>query len=66
MVQMYYRDADAAVMCFDVSSMKSYESINYWVDQVRMKSENEGIVIGLAGNKCDLSEDLKVVNYAMA
>jgi Ras-related protein Rab-5C len=56
---MYYRNAHAAVVVFDVTNPQSYERAQKWVAELLEKA-NSGIVIALCGNKVDLDENRKV------
>lgn len=60
-MSMYYRDADAALICFDLSSAKTFNSVQYWVQEIERNCNREisSLVLGLAGNKCDLEESEK-------
>lgn len=31
MAPLYYRDADAAILVYDVTNPKSFESLNFWL-----------------------------------
>jgi len=53
MANLYYRDASAAILTYDIGSEKTFEGINYWVDELKSKSDQDKIVLALAGNKCD-------------
>jgi Ras-related protein Rab-5C len=50
---IYYRDAAAAVCVFDLTNRQSLEDARKWLADLREYAPS-GIVIGLAGNKCDL------------
>ena len=50
---IYYRDASAAICVYDVTSRESLEDAKKWISDLRQYSPAQ-IVIGLAGNKCDL------------
>ena len=52
-INSYYRDVAGFVIVFDVTNRKSYESINYWYNQIQENSDGEYIPILLIGNKCD-------------
>jgi Ras-related protein Rab-5C len=54
MVSLYYRDSQAAIICFDVTEEQSFHSTQYWVDEMRKNNTCEGFVLVLAGNKCDM------------
>lgn len=68
MLSMYYRDADGALICFDLSNPKSFQSVYYWIEEMNNNCNNDrsNFVLGLAGNKCDLEESLKKINYQTA
>lgn len=48
---MYYRDADAALITYDVTAAKSLESCEYWVNELRQNEED--CQLCLVGNKID-------------
>ena len=50
---MYYRNAHAAVLVFDVTNKESYESLEQWATDLEEKTTTD-IKIFIAGNKCDL------------
>ena len=53
---MFYKDANAAVMVYDVTRKESFEELkNYWSGQIR-DSSPENIILAIAGNKSDLIE----------
>lgn len=56
---IYYRDAAAAICVFDVTNRESLEDAKKWLADLRQYSQAH-IVIGLAGNKCDLYEKEEV------
>ena len=56
---MYYRNAHAAVIVFDITNYNSYERAQKWVNELLEKA-NSGIVIALCGNKLDLDENRAV------
>ena len=68
MVQMYYRDADAAIICFDVSNPKSFQSVFYWINEMNNNCNNDrsNFVLAMAGNKSDLDESQKKITFAQA
>ena len=35
LVQMYYRDAAAAIVCYDVTNERSFDSVSYWVNEMK-------------------------------
>ncbi|OBZ79478.1 Vacuolar protein sorting-associated protein 21 [Grifola frondosa] len=50
---MYYRNAQAAVVVYDVTKASSLEKAKTWVKELQRQA-NPNIVIALAGNKIDL------------
>jgi GTPase SAR1 family protein len=52
---MYFRDANIALIVFDVSNRKSIDSVEYWANEVK-KAQVEDSFIVLVGNKSDLAQ----------
>ena len=50
---MYYRNAQAAIVVYDVTKATSLEKAKTWVKELQRQA-NPNIVIALAGNKIDL------------
>ena len=56
----FYLNASIGILVYDVRRRATFESIkDYWYEQIKQSGE-ENIVIGLAGNKCDLFQDEEV------
>ncbi|KAF9973596.1 hypothetical protein BGZ73_003149 [Actinomortierella ambigua] len=53
---MYYRNAQAAVVVYDVTKASSLEKAKSWVKELQRQA-NPNIVIALTGNKVDLVQD---------
>ena len=51
---MYYRNAQAAVVVYDVTKASSLEKAKTWVKELQRQA-NPNIVIALCGNKLDLA-----------
>ncbi|KRX03316.1 P-loop containing nucleoside triphosphate hydrolase [Pseudocohnilembus persalinus] len=66
MAPLYYRDADAAILVYDQTEAKTFDSINFWLQELDNKVKNEGLILGLAGNKCDKPEEEKLVSRQQA
>ena len=62
MAPLYYRDANAAVLVYDVQDSKSLESLNYWLKELDEKVKSDGMVLCCAGNKCDIDGPLRKVS----
>ncbi|CAO0792711.1 unnamed protein product [Mucor circinelloides] len=50
---MYYRNANCAVVVYDITQASSLEKAKAWVNELQRQAD-PNIVIALAGNKCDL------------
>lgn len=53
---MYYRNANCAVVVYDITAPASLDKAKAWVKELQRQA-NENIVIALAGNKLDLAND---------
>ena len=53
---MYYRNAQAALVVYDVTKPSSLTKAKHWVAELQRQA-SPGIVIALVGNKLDLVED---------
>ena len=58
---MYYRGAAAALVGYDITSSESFQRAQTWVEEL-LRQGSTDIVIGIAGNKVDLS-DRREVTY---
>lgn len=54
---MYYKNAAAAIICYDVTSPKSFETLEYWMNKLQQNVPAGGIVIAMCATKCDLEDD---------
>ena len=66
MANLYYRDALAAILVYDISDEKSNDNINYWVEELNAKCDSERIVLALAGNKCDIDSNEKKIQTSFS
>jgi len=53
---MYYRNANCAVVVYDITQSSSLDKAKQWVKELQRQA-NENIIIALAGNKLDLGTD---------
>jgi len=70
MCRSYYRGADAIVFVYDVTNIKTFENINFWINELEATSQKDGMPwnttltdsthCALVGNKCDLVSDRQV------
>ena len=61
---MYYRNSKIAIICFDITCAQSYDSVQYWISELRHNIEGY-ITIVICGNKNDL-EDKREVSFESA
>jgi len=59
MAPMYYRNAAAAIVCYDVSSAQSFKVMREWLDELHRNVAAGSIVIAIAATKCDLISSIK-------
>lgn len=67
--QVYYRDAAAAILVYDITDRDSFDKVQTWVEELRLYLDKD-TPIAIAGNKCDLPnkqiEQDEVEDYAKA
>lgn len=51
---MYFRDANVALIVFDVTNSRTLQCVDYWSQEIQ-KANAEDFIVVLIGNKCDLS-----------
>ena len=56
---MYYRDAKVALICYDITNKKSFESAKYWYKQIEENGNNDCIKI-IVATKADLVDQREV------
>ena len=60
LTKMFYKDANAAVLVYDITRKESFEELeNYWAGQIR-ESSPEKIILAVAANKSDLIDKEEV------
>lgn len=62
LASLYYRGVDCAVLVYDITNRDSFEAVKtFWIHELRHQCSGEGgLVICLAGNKCDLESQRQV------
>ena len=59
MTSSYFKGSKGVLIVYDITNQSSFESVDRWINEFRMKSdENSSIII--VGNKNDLEEERKV------
>jgi len=70
MTNLYYRDAQVAILTYDITNESSFSSIDFWINELKYKVENENMILCLVGNKCDVTSNERKIptskgkNYA--
>lgn len=59
MAPMFYRNANAALLVFDITSQISFENMKGWVQELHRNVE-DALVLCVIGNKIDLQSERKV------
>jgi Ras-related protein Rab-5C len=62
---MYYRNAQAAIVVYDISNAQSFDRAKDWIRELQRQA-NANIVIGLVGNKLDLEPEGRVVSATVS
>ncbi len=71
MTNLYYRDAQVAILTYDITNESSFSSIDFWIQELKYKVENENMILCLVGNKCDVNSNERKItttkgkNFAM-
>ncbi|TKA72573.1 hypothetical protein B0A55_07214 [Friedmanniomyces simplex] len=57
--RLYYRGAHAAILCYDVTSRKSFEDMGVWLEELKGNCSGsggvgEGLIIHIVGTKSDV------------
>jgi len=63
MASLYYKDAVAAILVYDVSNPETLDSLDYWINELNNNADNKNLIFSIAGNKCDLPNDVKKISY---
>ena len=66
MVSLYYRDAAAAIICYDLTDEKSFNSVHFWINEMLNNNDKEDFVMVLAGNKCDIESSQRKITKTMS
>lgn len=56
LVPIYYRDANGAVLVYDITDHESFSRVRKWVRELRQNGDNK-ICIVICGNKIDLAKN---------
>ena len=53
---IYYKNAAAVVLCYDISNSESFDSLSYWINEINNNNRDANILICLVGNKVDMAD----------
>lgn len=56
---LYYRDANGALLVFDITDEDSFDRVKRWIKELKKMLGND-IVLSIVGNKIDLEKDRQV------
>ena len=60
MAKVFYKDAKAVILVYDITNKKSFEEMrDFWYEQVKQNGDSD-VIIAIAANKSDLYEEQKV------
>jgi small GTP-binding protein len=59
--QIYYREALAALLVFDMTDRRSFEAIPGWKKDFEAENTVSNAIVVLVGNKCDLIDRIEVL-----
>ena len=59
MAPMYFQNAQAAIIVYDITVSSTFQDVEQWLKDLREKGPTD-IIIALAGNKSDLADKRKV------
>ena len=59
LIPSYINDSQVAVVCYDITSRQSFESVKSWVEQAR-QIRGDAVTLIIVGNKLDLAEKRQV------
>ena len=61
MTNLYYRDAQVAILTYDVTNEQTLDNLSYWLDELNDKVGQDNMLLFLAGNKIDVEASGKKV-----
>jgi len=56
MAPMYYKTASAAIVCYDVTSPRSYTVLREWIEELHPFISSKSIILAIAATKSDLAD----------
>ena len=56
MANNYYKDSKAVLLVYAINEKDTFNSLDYWVEELGQYLDSEQMILAIAGNKCDMSE----------
>ena len=56
----YYKGTQGVMLCFDVTSRRSFQDLDTWLKEVQLYSSHENVALILLGNKIDMGNQREV------
>jgi Ras-related protein Rab-5C len=56
MSKLYYLDAEAIILVYDISNEESVINLKYWIQEIKNNVNIYNIILAIAANKCDIKE----------
>lgn len=60
LTRSYYRNTDAFIICYDISSHKSFENAKFWIKELEKYVIDHPVIKILVGTKTDLDESRNI------
>ena len=60
LTRMYFQDAEAALIVYDVTFRPSFEAAKKWVEDLKQNSNVQDLVLAIVGNKNDQMDNYQV------
>ena len=54
LTKIFYKKSKLVIFVYDITSKKSFENLNYWIQSVNEELSNEKYIKAIVGNKSDL------------
>jgi len=59
-VRNYFNGANGVLLCFDITNRKTFEKLNYWINELKEKLNLDELFIILIGNKIDKENEREI------
>lgn len=60
LAKIFYKDANVVILVYDITNEKSFNEMkNYWFEKIK-ETNNENVIVAIAGNKSDLYDERQV------